>query len=157
MKQLPEEIIKFFKKKGIVNVTTINENGQIHCAVKSIVGIEKEGMIFVIDLFHNRTFNNIKRNPTITITAVDEDKFIGYSIQGKAKIVLRQDIHDSIVEKWEKTVIKRISDRVIKSLQTEKKTQRHHEAELPHEPQYVIEIDTESIVDLAPPSKSINR
>ena len=149
--RLPEKVIKFLKKQGIVIVSTISGRGNIHCSVKGIVGIEGNGRIFIIDLYRNKTYKNLIKNPKVSITAIDENEFKGYTLQGKARIVLYKEIEDHIVKKWEDKIIRRISDRMISGVQRGVVTKAHHEAELPRKPKYLIEIDIENIIDLAPP------
>lgn len=150
MKALPVEVMRFLEKQRVFIVSTLNEHGRIHCSAKGIVGFEPEGKIYVMDLYLKKTFRNLKRNPMITLTSVDENAFEGYSFQGNAKIVEYKDIQDHLMEKWTKRLIRRIADRLIRNVQSEKPTGRHYEAELPHMPKYLIEIDVEHIVSLTP-------
>lgn len=149
--ELPDHVLHFLRKQGVVIISTLDDKGHIHCSAKGIVGIEKEGKVFVIDLYLHKTFNNLKKNNTVSITAVDEDRFVGYSLQGKAKIVLREDMKEHIVSKWEERILKRITERITKSVQSGEKSKAHFEAKLPRHPKYLIEIDVENIIDLSPP------
>ncbi|MDD4294115.1 MAG: pyridoxamine 5'-phosphate oxidase family protein [Candidatus Omnitrophica bacterium] len=149
---LSKDIIFFLKNQHFVIVSTISQDGSIHCSAKGIVGVYEDGRVYVIDLYHNRTYNNLKNNPIVSITQVDEHTFKGYTLKGKAKIVYKEDIHDEYLKEWERKVLKRISDRLIKSVQRETASNSHHEAHLPAEPKYLIEIDVDDIVDLSPPS-----
>jgi len=151
--RLPENVYKFFVKQGYVIVSTLDEKGGIHCSAKGIVGIEAEGKVFIIDLYHHSTYHNLLKNNLVSITAVNEKEFTGYTLQGTAKIIPREDIQDHIVAKWEDAIIARISNRVQNSIQAGKKSDTHHEAHLPYHPKYLIEIDVENIIDLTPPDK----
>ncbi|OGX46996.1 MAG: hypothetical protein A2306_02330 [Omnitrophica WOR_2 bacterium RIFOXYB2_FULL_38_16] len=146
--ELTDKTIKLLEKQGFVIVSTLTEGGAIHSVAKGIVGIEKEGKVFVIDLFKNNTYNNLKRNSNVSITAIDDQSYDGYTLQGKAKIVPREDIQDHIVAKWEDKIIERISNRMISSIQKGKRSNEHHEAKLPKHPKYLIEIDVEEVIDL---------
>ena len=150
--ELPEKVVHFLGNQGFVIVSTIDSKGGIHCSAKGIVGIEKEGRVFVIDLYMHKTFENLKRNPAVSITAVDEDRFIGYTLQGKAEIVLREDMKEHIISKWEERILKRMSERIAKSVQRGEKSRAHFEAQLPCHPKYLIEINIENIINLSPPS-----
>ncbi|MDP2924449.1 MAG: pyridoxamine 5'-phosphate oxidase family protein [Candidatus Omnitrophota bacterium] len=149
MKELSLDVINFLEKQGFVIVSTIDDRGRIHCAAKGIVGIEKKGKVYLIDIYRARTFSNLQKNPTISITAVDEHLFIGYTLKGKAKIVERERIRKHIIKKWEERVIQRISKRLIKNVKEDRKSLHHPETRFPH-PQYLIEVDVEDIVDLTP-------
>jgi len=149
VRKITEDIIRLFHKQGFVIVSTLDLKGSIHCSAKGIAGIEAEGRIYLIDLYRGKTFSNLKRNPTISITAVDEDEFSGFTIKGKAKIVNRKEIKAHIIASWEDKVIQRVSKRVVGHIKKEKKSSHHPEAIFPH-PQYLIEVDVDSVVDLTP-------
>lgn len=149
MAKLSSEIINFFHKQGFVIVSTLDSQGKIHCAAKGIIGIEEDGKVYLIDIYRAKTFNNLKSNHTVSITAVDEHEFKGYTLKGQAKIVEREKIKEHIIKSWEQRVIDRISKRVIKNIQRDRGSSTHPETRFPH-PQYLIEIQVEDIVDLAP-------
>lgn len=149
MQILSDDIVNFLERQGFSIVSTLDADGRIHCAAKGIVGIDKKGKVFLIDLYKAETFKNLQRNPTISITSIDEHLFMGYTLKGKAKIVDRSKIKSHIIKAWEERVIARISKRVIKSIKDYRKSGHHPEAKFPH-PEYLIEIDVESIVDLTP-------
>ena len=146
---IPQEVLRFLEKQGFVIISTLDENQRIHCAAKGIVGLEKEGRVHIIDVYRGRTFSNLKKNPTASVTAVDERQFHGYTLKGVAGIVEREKIAGHIIQAWEDRVIRRISGRLIHNVKNEKKTGHHPESRLP-QPQYLITLDVEEIVDLAP-------
>ena len=148
---LSDDIISLLKKQGFVIVSTLDKDGKIHCSAKGVVGVEPEGKVFVVDLYVHRTFNNLKRDPRVSITAINERSFRGYTLQGIGKIVPRAAIEEHLMRAWEDKVISRISTRLITSVQAKAKSKGQFEAELPH-PKYLIEIDVEDIIDLSPPS-----
>ncbi len=149
MQKLTDDIIYLFEKQGFVIVSTLDPEGKIHCAAKGIVGIEKKGKVYLIDLYQANTFNNLKVNPTISITSVDEDQFTGFTLKGKARIIKRDKIKDHIIESWEQRVIQRISKRVVRNVQESRSGSHHPEALFPR-PQYLIKIEVEEIINLTP-------
>ena len=149
MLELSDTIINFLHKQGFVIVSTIDSNGAIHCSAKGIVGIDKEGRVYLIDLYRTHTFSNLQANPTMSITAVDERRFAGYALKGKAQIVERKKIKSHIIKKWEERVVERISKRLIKNVQEERKSSSNPESHLPS-PQYLVVFEVEEIVDLTP-------
>ncbi|MDP8266186.1 MAG: pyridoxamine 5'-phosphate oxidase family protein [Candidatus Aceula meridiana] len=150
--KLSKDIINFFEKQGGVVVATLDSKGRIHSSVKGVVSVKGTGKIFLIDLYLYRTFCNLKKNPTISLTAVDEHLFKGYSLQGKAKIIPLVKIKEAILEEWEKKVASRITTRVAKSVRMGKKSHKHHEAHLPVAPKYLIEVSVSNIINLSPPA-----
>lgn len=149
MKRLTDDIIHFFHKENFVIVSTIDNNGRPHSSCKGIVEIDENNKIYLLDLYKKRTYNNLKRNSGIAITAVDEHKFKGYCLKGKAKVEEMGSFKEHTLKAWEKRIITRISQRVIKNMQGEKGHTKHPEALLP-EPEYLIVMEVEEIVDLTP-------
>lgn len=147
--KLSSDIIYLLQRQGFVIVSTLDPKGAIHCSAKGIVGIEKEGKVYLIDLYRANTFNNLKRSSTISITAVDEHQFAGYTLKGRAKIIEREKVEGHIIKAWEEKVIERVSKRVIKDIKKGKKSSHHPEALFPH-PEYLIEMEIEDIIDLTP-------
>ena len=148
MVSVSSDIIYFLQRQGFVIVSTIDLQGYIHSVAKGIAGLE-ESKIYIIDLYRATTYKNLQANPTISITAVDERQFIGYTLKGKAEIIPREQIEEDIIKKWEEKVVARISQRVVRSVKEYKKAPHQPEARFPH-PQYLIVMSVEEIVDLAP-------
>lgn len=149
MKKLTGAIIAFFNKQPYTIVTTIDKNGCLHNSCKGIVDIDADGRVYLLDLYKERTYQNLSKNQCISITAVDEHKFMGYSLKGTARIVKREDVKSHIMEKWEDRIKKRIAQRLIKNIKGEKGHPRHPEALMP-KPEYLIEVKVGEIIDLTP-------
>jgi uncharacterized pyridoxamine 5'-phosphate oxidase family protein len=149
MKRLPGETIKFFERQGFVIVSTIDTKGTIHISAKGIVGIEQKGVVYLLDLYRQKTFENLKRNSHISLTAVDEGAFRGYVLKGRAKIFEEKELKKHIIESWEKRIVHRISQRIIQNVKNKKSYAYHPEALLPR-PEYLIKVEVKEIIDLTP-------
>ncbi|MGD9015314.1 MAG: pyridoxamine 5'-phosphate oxidase family protein [Candidatus Omnitrophota bacterium] len=149
MKRLSENIIQFFQNQGFVVVSTIDREGIPHSSCKGIVNIDSRGLIYLLDLYRAKTYENLKRNPRISITAVDEHKFIGYCLKGRARIIASSKLKPRIIRAWESRLTSRITRRIIKNVQGEKGHARHPEALLP-KPAYLVVMEIEEVVDLTP-------
>ncbi|MCF7916283.1 MAG: pyridoxamine 5'-phosphate oxidase family protein [Candidatus Omnitrophica bacterium] len=149
MKKISQKVIQLLKERGYVIVATLDKSGSIHCSAKGIIDVKEKGEVYLIDLYKQTTYNNLKRNPAISITAIDEHQFIGFTLKGKANIVKRDKIKDKLIRQWEKKIVERISKRVIKNIQKDRGSTKHPESRFP-QPEYLIEIDVEQIVDLTP-------
>ena len=146
--KLNNEIISFFKEQGFNIVSTLNKDGSIHSSCKGIVDI-KNNKAYLLDLYCGRTFKNIRNNPNITVTAVDEHAYKGYALSGEAKIVKKEDIGSEILKSWEKNISKRVSKRLVKNIKNDRKSKHHPEAKFPN-PKYLILLNIEKVTDLAP-------
>jgi len=149
MKRLADDIINFFQSQGFVVVSTIDKDGGLHNACKGIVDIKSNGRIYLLDLYKGKTFQNLQSNHHISIAAVDEHKFIGYCLKGKAKIIREEEISPQIIKAWEERITSRLTRRVIRNIHEEKGHPRHPEALLP-KPEYLIVMDAEEVIDLTP-------
>jgi uncharacterized pyridoxamine 5'-phosphate oxidase family protein len=149
MTKIPREIINFFQGQGCAIVSTIDSGGMPHGACKDIVMVKEQGKIYLLDLYLKRTYDNLKANPNISVTAVDEHKFKGYCLKGKAKIIGSEQLSAEILRAWEMRIAGRITQRMIKNLHEEKGHARHPESRLP-KPRYLILAEIEEIVNLTP-------
>ena len=149
MKQLPAVIIDFLRTQGFVVVSSIDKKGFPHSSCKDIVKINPSGEIYLMDVYHGVTSKNIVNNPHVSISAVDEHKFIGYCLKGKARMIKDKMISQEIIKAWEDNITSRLAKRLLKNLVQDKGQGHHPEASLPH-PKYLIVLEVEEIVDLTP-------
>lgn len=149
MKRLSADIVHFLRNQGFVIVTTVDKNGCPHNSCKGIIKINGNGKVYLLDVYKKTTYFNLKHNPHISIAAVDEHKFKGYCLKGKAKIINADKFGPIISKTWENMVTSRVSQRIIKNLQQEKGHLRHPEILLP-QPQYMIAMQVKEVVDLTP-------
>ncbi len=154
MKKIAQDIINFLEKQNFVIVSTIDQNGSPHSACKDIVSIEEGGRIYLLDLYLKQTYDNLRNNPNISITAVEEHKFKGYCLKGKANIVKPEELPQAILKAWEARITARITQRMIKNLREEKGQVSHPEARFP-KPRYLILAEIDKIVDLTPRNLAI--
>jgi len=143
------DIIQFFHNQRFTIISTIDKKGYPHNSCKGIVEIDKSGKAYLMDLYMAGTYENLKNNPAISITAVDEHKFMGYCLKGKAKIVPKGKVNKRILKLWEDKIAGRISHRLLKNMRGEKGHTAHPEALLPM-PTYLIAVDVYEIIDLVP-------
>jgi predicted pyridoxine 5'-phosphate oxidase superfamily flavin-nucleotide-binding protein len=149
MKKISEDIIRFFLKQGYVIVSTIDKSGFPHSSCKGIVKIEPGGRVFLLDVYKAWTHENLRHNAHISVTAVDEHKFIGYCLKGKAEMMPVDKVDFDFLQAWEERITSRLTQRLLKNIRGEKGHHRQPEALLPR-PEYLIVIDIDEIVDLTP-------
>ena len=149
MNILSDEVMHFLQHQQFSIVSTIDRNGLLHNACKGIVDITSDGRIYLLDLYRARTFENLKLNPHLSITAVDGHRFVGYCLKGEAKIVKRKNLSSRIIKAWEKKIAARITQRLLKEVRGEKGHRHHPEVLLP-KPEYLIAMKVEEVVNLTP-------
>jgi predicted pyridoxine 5'-phosphate oxidase superfamily flavin-nucleotide-binding protein len=149
MKRLADDIIHFFQNQGCVIVSTIGKKGTVHCSCKGIVKINSKGYVYLLDLYNGKTYQNLKINPHISLTAINEHKFTGYCLKGKARIVSEKALPSLIKSAWEDRMTSRLTQRLLRNIHEEKGHPRHPEVMMP-EPKYMIVMRIEEVVDLTP-------
>lgn len=146
---LSEEVVHFFEHQSFTLVSTFDAQGRIHNACKGVVSIRPEGAVYLLDLYKGKTFSNLKNNSAISLTGVDEHRFIGYCLKGKARIAHPGELSREILSAWDNKMNSRITQRVINSIQGKKGHRRHPEALMP-KPEYLVVMDVEEVVNLTP-------
>lgn len=151
MKALPPEIVQFLHSQRFVVVSTVGNSKMPHNACKGIVDIDPKGIVYLLDLYRGKTLSNLERNPNISITFVDEHKFMGYCLKGIAAIVDKKLLNPHIIKAWEKKIASRITHRLIKNIHDEVvRGHKHHPESLLPKPEYMISMKVNEIVNLTP-------
>ena len=147
--KIPDNVVNFLQQQSFVIVSTIDERGLIHSSCKDVVEIDNKGKVYLLDVYRGKTRQNLQRDPHITITAVDEHKFIGFSLKGKVESPSEELIDPKLLKAWEERITSRLTQRLLRNLHEEKGHPRHPEALLP-KPEYLIVMEVEDVVDLTP-------
>ena len=100
MMAIKEDLAAFLEGQGFVIVSSLDERGRPHSACKGIVKMEAEGRVYLLDLYTGSTSRNLKANPRMSITVVDEERFKGYCLKGTARLVKREEIDPAMIEEW---------------------------------------------------------
>ena len=149
MNIISDDIIHFFQKQNFTIVSTIDAKGMPHSSCKGIVKINRAGKVYLIDLYKENTYKNLKRNPEISVTAVDEHRFKGYCLKGIAQIIERDKFGSALLKAWEKKISGRITKRILKNISGEIGHLEHPEARFP-KPAYLIAVKVKEAVNLTP-------
>jgi predicted pyridoxine 5'-phosphate oxidase superfamily flavin-nucleotide-binding protein len=147
--KLDDEITRFIYRQNYTVISTVDKDGAVHNSCKGIVEIDDKGDIYLLDLYRQRTYENLKINPNISLTVIDEHKFKGYTLKGKADIISEDKIDPAILAAWDKKISERISHRILKNMREEKGHPSHPEALFPR-PEYIIVMKVDKAVDLTP-------
>ena len=130
-------------------VSTIDNRGFVHSSCKGIVKIDRKGLVYLLDLYRGKTYQNLKGNPHVSLTALNEHRFTGYCLKGKVEVVSEESLPGDIRSAWEDRITSRLTQRLLKNIHEEKGHPKHPEVLLP-KPKYMMVIRVEEIVDLSP-------
>ncbi len=147
--RLSEEVLSFFRKQSFVIVTTMDPDGSPHNSCKDIIRITRDGRLYLLDLYVRQTFDNLKRNPKMSVAQVDEHSFSGYCLKGSGTMARITRMNPQIMRLWQNKITSRITERIIKNIKGDRSAGAHPESLLPR-PEYMIVMDVHSVIDLTP-------
>ena len=105
MSKIPQEIQEFIKGK-MAWVATASADGIPNATPKgSVRVIDDEHLVFA-DLFSLKTRANLKENPKVAVTVVDEKRYKGYQLKGSAELLTAGPIFDQVAEELKKAPMK---------------------------------------------------
>ncbi|MFH0855871.1 MAG: pyridoxamine 5'-phosphate oxidase family protein [Candidatus Omnitrophota bacterium] len=147
---LSETVIRFFQKQGCVVVSSIDSKGFPHSSCKGIVKIDKGGSIYLLDAYRGKTFQNLKNNRHVSITAFDERRFAGFCLKGIARILSQKELDAQIIRAWEDSLTGRLTQRLLENIREGAKAYPVHPEALLPKPEHMIVVDIDEVVDLTP-------
>jgi len=101
MTKIPQEIQEFIKGK-MAWVSTASSDGIPNATPKGTVQVIDDEHLVFADLFSCKTRENLKTNPKVAVTVVDEKSFKGYQLKGSAELLTAGPIFDQVVEELKK-------------------------------------------------------
>ena len=146
MVKVPAKIVHFLERQGFVIVSTIDSTAFPHNSCKGMLKVQGD-RVYLMGLYRSDTYQNLKKNPLMSITAVNEHQYQGYCLKGRGKIVMKEEISPALLKKWQSKKAERTTSRIIKNIRAEKRHTVHPEASFP-EPSHLIVMEVEEVVDL---------
>jgi uncharacterized protein len=147
--KLDKKMAKLLIKQRIVMVASASRDGKPNASLKAIVDVEpEEGVIYFLDLYAEKTINNLFENPQVSVSVADIEDFIGYQFKGDAEVIESGELFEKYKMKWEKRRTSLLIERMIKNIQKGSSHGRH-ELYLP-EPKYLAKVKVTEIYDLLP-------
>ena len=105
MTKIPQEIQDFIRGK-MAWVATASSDGVPNTTPKgSVHVIDDEHLVFA-DLFSRKTRENLKANPKVAVTVVDEKSYKGYQLKGSAELLTAGPVFDQVAEELKKAPMK---------------------------------------------------
>ena len=114
-KLFTKEIIDFLGHQMFLFIGTSDKRGRPHTSAKPLLKIE-DNYIYLVDFVVGRTYKNIKRNPKISLSAINENKVIGYQLYGKAEVVEKGNEFRGLAQEMSRKQIKLATERVVQGV-----------------------------------------
>lgn len=149
--ELDKAMAKLLSKHKIVMVSSSSKDGKPNASLKGIVEvIPEEGVIYFLDLYSQKTKENLVENPQVSISIADIEAFEGYQFKGVVELIDNGEMLKKYIKKWERQRTALLIERMIKNVQKGSSHGRH-ELYLP-EPKYLVKVRVTEVYDLLPHS-----
>lgn len=90
-----KKITELLQKREFVSVATADLSGRPNAAPKFLLKVE-DNFIFLIDYTRGKTWENLKKNPRVSLSFMDTEELTGYQINGAVKIIDKGPAYDKI-------------------------------------------------------------
>lgn len=120
---LPKKIIDGLHSKEFISVATCDFNGQPNAAPKLILKIE-DNIIYLIDYTIGRTWVNLKSNPRVSLSFVDQDALIGYQLNGEVELIESGATYNKMLHELHEKEVGLSAKRIVEGVLRGKKHER---------------------------------
>lgn len=116
---LTDKIADLLRKREFIYVASCDFNGRPNIAPKFFLKVE-DNFIYLIDHVFGRTWENLKANPLVSLSAMDVDALLGYQINGNVQVIEKNGPeYEGILKEFKKKEIsftaKRVAEGVLRS------------------------------------------
>ncbi len=119
---LTKTISDFLKNREFVSVATCDLDGQPSAAPKLILKVE-DNFIYLVDYTLTKSYENIKINPRISLSFVNNENLKGYQVNGSVELIDKGPVYEKTALEFSQKENNLLTDRVIKGVSTGK----HHD------------------------------
>lgn len=141
-----KKVFELLKKRGFVSVATCDLEGRPNAAPKFILKLENN-FIYLVDYSIGRTSRNLRLNPRISISFMDNDTLMGYQLNGSVEIIDSGQEYDALVKELSQKELELSTRRIIEGVT---KGKPHEGFELSLSEEFVIfKVKVGEIVEIA--------
>ena len=101
MTKIPQEVQEFIKGK-MAWVSTASLDGIPNATPKGSVRVINDEHLVFADLFSRKTRENLKANPKVAVTVIDEKSHKGYQLKGTGELLTAGPLFDQMAEQLKK-------------------------------------------------------
>ncbi|MDD5019404.1 MAG: pyridoxamine 5'-phosphate oxidase family protein [Candidatus Omnitrophica bacterium] len=119
-KNFLQNYMPFLSKGKFVDVATCNEERMPNVAPKLIAKVE-HNVIYLVDYVMGTTYSNLKTNPRVSLSFVDERSLTGYQLNGAVTIVGSGEEFDRLAEEFQQIKTNFTVERILYNVRTGEK------------------------------------
>jgi predicted pyridoxine 5'-phosphate oxidase superfamily flavin-nucleotide-binding protein len=117
---LLKTFLPFLSRGKFINVATCNLERMPNVAPKLIAKAAKN-FVFVIDYVLGTTFANLRENPRISLSFIDDRTLTGYQLNGTATVLEKGDEFDELAEEFQQIKTNFTVERILYNVRTGEK------------------------------------
>ena len=128
------KISNLLKNREFISVATCDLSGNPNAAPKLLLKLEGNS-IYLVDYTIGKTWQNLKINPRVSLSAVDTEALIGYQINGDVEIIEEGREYDKILSEVLAREVSLSAKRIIEGVTS---GQKHKNFELESSGRFVV-------------------
>ncbi len=115
-KEIFENFLDHQKNLKVINIASCDLGGKPNSAAKMLVDVALPNRVFFLDYNFTQTVSNIKMNPQLSISFMDDTAFTGYRMTGIGEVMTSGPEFDEARKSWEKRLITYEADRIVRRM-----------------------------------------
>jgi general stress protein 26 len=112
---MKKRAFNFLKKQSFVSLGTADLGGIPHVSPKLFLKTDSKN-IYLIDHLIGVSYDNIKKNPRVAVSAFNIEKARGYNFYGKAEVLKQGNDFKKLLSQWEQRQTSIAATEVIQSV-----------------------------------------
>ncbi len=112
--------LPFLSKGKFVNVATCSNERMPNVAPKLIAKTEKN-IIYIIDYVIGKTYSNLKENPRVSLSFINERTLTGYQMNGSVDVIESGEEFNVFIEEFQKIKTDFTVERILLNVRTGEK------------------------------------
>jgi len=114
---LLHDYLSFLPRGKFVNVATCNEERMPNVAPKLIAKVDNN-LVYLVDYVMGSTYANLKTNPRVSLSFVDERTLTGYQLNGAVIVIASGEEFDRLSEEFQQIKTNFTVERILFNVRT---------------------------------------
>ncbi len=115
-----KNLLTFLSKGKFVNVATCSLERMPNVAPKLVAKVEKN-IIYLVDYVMGRSYSNLKENPRVSLSFIDNRRLTGYQLNGSVDILEKGEEFQKLAEEFQEIKTNLTVERILLNMRTGKK------------------------------------
>ncbi len=138
---------KILKNIAFLHVASCGLDSIPNAAAKFLLKYE-DGYIYLVDYVISKTWKNLKVNPKVSVSFINDDTLIGYQINGRVQIIENGILYNKLLDELNQKAVSLSASRILDGLD---KGKMHKNFEIEMTEKFVIfKIKVEEVVKISP-------